>query len=171
MNRPDNFERFARTEEVRGDLKRKSVLGALATGAGGSLDFVLRLGSTLILARLLVPEHFGLVAMVTAITRIAERFATLGLSTATVQAPEITEGQCSNLFWINVAAGGLFAGLLVVFLAILASLSRGGLPPRFRSRLVHSSGWQDSGCRYTAQTILHAIRELTNGDRFDHQVA
>jgi len=121
MSRSDNFERLAATDAVSGDLKRKSVLGALATGAGGALDFVLRLGSTLILARLLVPEHFGLVAMVTAITRIAERFATLGLSTATVQAPEITEGQCSNLFWINVAAGGLFAGLLVVFSPAVAS--------------------------------------------------
>lgn len=121
MSRSDNFERFAATDAVSGDLKRKSVLGALATGAGGAFDFVLRLGSTLILARLLVPEHFGLVAMVTAITRIAERFATLGLSTATVQAPDITDGQCSNLFWINVAAGGLFAGLLVAFSPAIAS--------------------------------------------------
>ena len=86
MSRGDNFERFAATDRVSVDLKRKSVLGALATGAGGALDFVLRLGSTLVLARLPVPEDFGLVAMVTAFTRIAERFATLGLSTATVQA-------------------------------------------------------------------------------------
>jgi PST family polysaccharide transporter len=37
----------------------------------------------------------------------------LGLSTATVQAPKITDGQCSNLFWINVGAGLLFAGTVV----------------------------------------------------------
>ena len=71
MSRSGDFERFAATDSVSADLKRKSVLGALATGAGGAFDFVLRLGSTLILARLLIPEHFGLVAMVTAITRIA----------------------------------------------------------------------------------------------------
>ena len=53
--------------------------------------------------------------MVTAITRIAERFSTLGLSTATVQAPKITHQQCSNLFWINAAVGLVFATLLVLF--------------------------------------------------------
>jgi PST family polysaccharide transporter len=114
VNRSENFARFAGTDGVSGDLKRKSVLGALTTGAGSALDFGLRLGSTLILARLLVPEQFGLVAMVTAVTRIAERFATLGLSTATVQAPKITHGQCSNLFWINVGAGVFFAAMLVL---------------------------------------------------------
>ena len=120
MSRSDRFGRFAATDAVSGDLKRKSVLGALATGAGGGLDLVLRLGSTLILARLLVPEYFGLVAMVTAVTRIAERFATLGLSTATVQAPKITDGQCSNLFWINVGGGAVFAGGLVLLSPAIA---------------------------------------------------
>ena len=91
MSRSDNFERFAATNALSSDLKRRSVLGALVTGAGGASVFVLRLGSTLILLRLLVPEPFGLVAMVTAITRIAERFAALGLFTATVQAPEIND--------------------------------------------------------------------------------
>lgn len=113
MSRSENFARFAETGAVAGDLKRKSVHGALATAAVGGLDFVLRIGSTLILARLLVPEHFGLVAMVTAFTRMAEQFATLGLSTATVQAPKVTHEQCSNLFWVNVAAGLLFALALV----------------------------------------------------------
>lgn len=121
MSRSENFERFAGTEAVSGDLKRKSVLGALVTGAGGAVDFILRLGSTLILARLLVPEHFGLVAMVTAVTRIAERFSTLGLSTATVQAPEITDGQCSNLFWINAGVGVFFGATLVLISPAIAN--------------------------------------------------
>lgn len=114
MSRTDDFERFAGTSDVSGDLKRRSVLGALATGGGQVLDMVLRLGSTLVLARLLVPEQFGLVAMVTAITRIAERFTALGLSAATVQAPEINHAQCSNLFWINSLAGLLFAGAVAL---------------------------------------------------------
>jgi PST family polysaccharide transporter len=114
VSRSENFARFAGTEAASGDLKRKSVLGALTTGASGGVDFVLRLGSTMVLARLLVPEHFGMVAMVTALTSIAARFTTLGLSTATVQAPEITDGQCSNLFWINTGAGALLAAILVL---------------------------------------------------------
>ena len=64
----------------------------------------------MILARPLVPEHFGMVTMVNVFTAIARRFTTLGLSTATAQAPEITDGQCSNLFWINVGAGAFLGG-------------------------------------------------------------
>jgi PST family polysaccharide transporter len=121
MSRSENFERFAGTEAVSGDLKRKSVMGALMTGAGGALDFVLRLASTLILARLLVPEHFGLVAMVTILTRIAESVATLGLSTTTVQTQEINHRQCSNLFWVNAALGVFLAAMLVLFSPVIAS--------------------------------------------------
>jgi hypothetical protein len=64
MNRSERFARFAGTEAVSSDLKRKSVLGTLMTGAGGAADFVIRVASTLILTGLLVPEDFGQVAMV-----------------------------------------------------------------------------------------------------------
>jgi len=63
----------------------------------------------IILARMLMPEHFGLVGMVTAVIIFAERFKDLGLSLATVQQKEITHEQVSALFWINVGIGILTA--------------------------------------------------------------
>lgn len=110
----DKFERLAGTKDVSSNLKSKSIVGAIASGAGGLADFVLRLGSTMVLARLLLPEDFGLLAMAAAVSRIADRFSTLGLSTATVQVSSLTHRQCSNLFWVNVGAGLLFAGALVL---------------------------------------------------------
>lgn len=65
-------------------------------------EFVLRLISITVLARLLLPEHFGLVSMVMIVTSIAEQFRDLGLSTAAVQQKEISHQQISNLFWINL---------------------------------------------------------------------
>jgi O-antigen/teichoic acid export membrane protein len=108
MNRSEKFARFADTDCVRSNLKQSSLRGALFTAAGGGLDFGLRLVSTLILARLLIPEHFGLIGMITAITGFAERLSTMGLSTATIQSVEINYKQCTNLFWINVAGGCTF---------------------------------------------------------------
>ena len=52
-----------------------------------------------IVARLLAPEDFGLVAMVTVVTAVLELFATAGLSAASVQRKTITEAQISTLFW------------------------------------------------------------------------
>lgn len=61
--------------------------------------------STVVLAHMLLPADFGLVAMVTAITGLGQAFADLGLSEATIQHPEIDHHQVSNLFWINVLIG------------------------------------------------------------------
>jgi len=67
--------------------------------------FVIQSISTVVLARLLLPADFGLVAMVTAITGLGQAFSDLGLSEATIQRQEISHHQVSTLFWINVAIG------------------------------------------------------------------
>ncbi len=69
------------------------------------MQFVLQSVSTIVLAHLLTPADFGLVAMVTAITGLGQAFADLGLSEATIQHPEINHDQVSKLFWINVSIG------------------------------------------------------------------
>lgn len=97
--------RFSDTEHVRQNLRKRSVHGVLHLATGQAGEFVLRLVSVSILARLLVPEHFGLIGMVTAITAIAAQVSHLGLSAATVQCKEISHQQVTNLFWINVAFG------------------------------------------------------------------
>jgi PST family polysaccharide transporter len=101
----DRFEQIAGTAAVRDNLKKRSVLGAGYLVIGTIGDFVVRLGSVAVLARLLLPEQFGLLGMVTAVTGIAAIISQLGLSTATVQRSEITHEQVTNLFWINVGFG------------------------------------------------------------------
>lgn len=80
------------------------------------VSFVFRLGSTAILARLLTPADFGLIAMVTAVTGFVEMFKDAGLSIATVQREQISHEQVSTLFWINVA----LSALLMLLTAALA---------------------------------------------------
>jgi PST family polysaccharide transporter len=70
---------------------------------------VLRLISLVVLARLLDPTDFGLVAMVTAITGVYGLFTDAGLSTATIQRQTITDEQISSLFWINMLVGSVLA--------------------------------------------------------------
>ncbi len=106
---PDNFARLSGTEGVRENLKEKSVRAAIFVAASGAFDILLRIVAISILARLISPEHFGLLAMVTALTAFVEGFQYLGLSMATVQRYEVTHGQVSNLFWVNASAGFLFA--------------------------------------------------------------
>jgi PST family polysaccharide transporter len=100
------------TEHLHADLKGRSVRGGVLTVASQSAQFFLTTTSTVVLARLLTPADFGLVAMVTAITGLGQAFADLGLSEATIQREDISHEQVSALFWINVAIG--FALMLIV---------------------------------------------------------
>ena len=58
-----------------------------------------------VLARLLTPADFGLLAMVATFTRLIQLFRDLGLGTVTVQRTDISQEQVSYMFWVNVAAG------------------------------------------------------------------
>lgn len=90
-------------EPVLAELKMKSVRGSTATVAGQAVNLFIRTGSMMILARLLTPFDFGLVAMVNGVTGFVGLFKDAGLSMATVQREKITPAQISTLFWINVA--------------------------------------------------------------------
>jgi len=93
------------------DLKGRAVRGGVARLCGQALAFALRLGFLVVMARLLGPDDFGLVAMVTVVTGIYELFSTGGLSVATVQKHTISDEQITTLFWINVSIGSVL-GLL-----------------------------------------------------------
>jgi len=96
-------DRFFDTEHLKVDLRGRFVQGTAITTLGQAARFVIHTGSTVVLARLLSPKDYGLVAMVTAVTGFIMIFKDLGLSTATVQKAQISHQQISTLFWINVA--------------------------------------------------------------------
>src|SRR4029450_13762332 len=91
------------------DLKQRTAHGAFVSLLAQATNFVLRTGSMMVLARLLIPKDFGLVGMVTAATGILGLLKDAGLSAASVQRASVTRAQTSTLFWINLAVGGLLA--------------------------------------------------------------
>ena len=98
----------------RARLKGAAVNGVAANLAAQLVLFVLRFGYQIAIARLLLPSDFGLVAMITPVIAFVQLFADLGLTQATIQMKEISQGQLSFLFWLNVVAGLLLSGLCVV---------------------------------------------------------
>lgn len=94
------------------DLKQRTVRGGFARLCAQGATFLIRLGSLMVLARLLGPKDFGLVGMVTAFTGVLSLFRDFGLSAAAVQRTTVTEEESSTLFWLNMLVGiliGLFA--------------------------------------------------------------
>src|SRR5690349_8238735 len=92
-----------------GNFKEKTIRGGVAKVGAQATTFLLRLGSLVVLARLLDPKDFGLVGMVTAFTGILNLLRDFGLSAATVQRATVTDEQTSTLFWINNFVGVILA--------------------------------------------------------------
>jgi O-antigen/teichoic acid export membrane protein len=115
------YSKMFETGGVLQDLKGKSIRGGFYSIVAETLTQVIRLGSIVILARLILPEHFGLVSMVMALTIFAERLKHLGLSSATIQHKDITHEQVSTLFWINTGMGLLIAAVIVGLSPVIAS--------------------------------------------------
>src|SRR4029077_19142761 len=98
------------------DLKARAIRGGLAQVCSQGANFGLRIGSLMVLARLLGPKDFGLVSMVTAFTGVLGLFRDFGLSSAAVQRATVTEEQISTLFWINILLGAVL-GLVALAMA------------------------------------------------------
>ena len=118
---PSDKDRHFRTEELSRDLRRHSVRAGAAAVAGQVSSNVLNLAATVILARILTPADYGLVAMVRVVIGFAGMFRDLGLSQAMVQRESIEHKQVSTLFWINLGFG---AAITLVILAAAPLLVR-----------------------------------------------
>lgn len=93
----------------------RAMRGTAVTLAGQWTKFVIQVSSLAVLARLLTPNDYGLVTMVTAIVGIATVFGDFGLSQAAIQARALHRSQKNNLFWLNLGIGtvvGAFVFLL-----------------------------------------------------------
>lgn len=106
---------FFDTEYLKADLKGRSVRGGAVTMGAQWARFCLQMASTVVLARLLTPQDFGLIAMVMVVTGFVTRFKDMGLSLATVQKAEINHAQISTLFWINLL---LSFGMMLIAMAL-----------------------------------------------------
>lgn len=89
------------------DLARTAAHGAWVTLLAQFSRFGLRFGSMMVLARLLTPDEFGLVAMATSIIGVAEIIRDFGLSSAAIQASELNHSERTNLFWVNLLIGAV----------------------------------------------------------------
>src|SRR3989449_440559 len=130
MTKTDRNNHFFDVDLTSANLKEKSIRGGLFTISFQAVESILRIGSIAILARILIPENFGLISMVTAIIAIAERFQDLGLHAATVQKKDITHEQVSKLFWINAITG---FGLTVLISSMSFLIARFFNEPRLIS--------------------------------------
>ncbi|MEM6328872.1 MAG: lipopolysaccharide biosynthesis protein [Planctomycetota bacterium] len=87
---------------------------------GRAASVVITVAATAVLARMLAPEDFGLVAMVAVVTNFARMFVDAGLAAATIQRQSLTRQQATNLFWIATGLGLLIAAAVASLAPVVA---------------------------------------------------
>ena len=124
----------------------------------------------IMLARLLTPSEFGLAAMALVLSGFIVPFADVGLGAALVQRKEITDDDCSTVFWASIGAGVLLTGGLILaapaigsfygnsqVTPLVAVLSTGfiitALGSTHRSLLVRSMNFRSLEVRYVIGSV------------------
>jgi PST family polysaccharide transporter len=112
---------WLRTDHFGQGLSRRSAHGALVTVGARGVKIAVNFAVIAVLARVIAPHDFGLVAMAAVVFAFVDAFRDFGLSQATVQRDQITPGQVSTLFWVNVALGALLAATAAAAAPLIAA--------------------------------------------------
>lgn len=112
---PKNDTTDLRFQPPSGSMGHRFLSGALLTALVQVVRAVVQFASVILLARLLAPADFGIVAMAGPVVGFVTMFTDMGLNQAAVQRATITHSQINALFWVSVA---LSAGIMLILLLI-----------------------------------------------------
>jgi O-antigen/teichoic acid export membrane protein len=105
FNSSGAFRDRANSDNVRQLATRGVGVTLFSGGAGLAIQII----GTVVLARLLTPRDFGVVAMVTTFSLLLTNFGLNGFTEAILQREDINHSLASNLFWINLGGSSLLA--------------------------------------------------------------
>ena len=111
-------------------LKKQVFSGLAWRGSADIAQQVLQIVFTIVLARLLTRGDFGLVAMALIVNRFVKALTSIGFGAAIIQSQEITKGQISAIFYIQLALNTLLTAIVVFGSGFAASFfEEPGLKP------------------------------------------
>ncbi len=113
-------DRYFETTTLQANLNRRSLQSGLIAVAAQPIKLVIGIGGTMVLARLLVPADFGLLAMVNPLLNMVDSLSNLGLETATVQRQELNQEQASAIFWLSLKINVVIIAAMVLAGPLLA---------------------------------------------------
>ena len=105
-------------------LRHKSFSAMLWSFAQRGGQQILRFGISVVLARILTPAEFGMVAMLTIFLVISERLVFAGFGSALVQKTDLQERDCSTVFLFNLGVSLACYGILFASAPAVAAFYR-----------------------------------------------
>ena len=103
-------------------LKQEAIKGVTWSAAQKWGVRIISFCVMLILARLVLPESFGLVAYATVFTAFAQIFVDQGFSDAIVQFPDLKREHLDTAFWVNVLTGTILTIASIAASSLIANI-------------------------------------------------
>ena len=104
-----------------------------------------------VLARLLTPEEFGVVALVTVFVTFFNLLSNFGIGQAVVQNQSLTDDDIQSIFSFSILLGFLLAGLFFLFAPFIASFYN-------ESELIDISKWLAISVLFNSLQIIPKAR-------------
>lgn len=93
------------TDELKNNLKLKTIESIVWSTTSKFVRQLLQFISTIFLSRIILPEEYGILGMLTVLTGFAQILNNMGLPAAIIQKKDIQESQINTLFWTNLILG------------------------------------------------------------------
>jgi PST family polysaccharide transporter len=103
------------------NLKTRTVRSIGWSASAQIAQLLMQVLITAILARLLTPSDFGLIAMVAVFSAFVAVFSNFGLTSAIIQKKEVSDETLSSTFWVNVGLGALLTIALAASAPLVAA--------------------------------------------------
>ena len=113
-----------RDEGSQPSLAARTVEGALWAVSGTGLRVVLQMMVLMVLARLLAPRVFGIVAAARVVVAFARQVSRLGIAQAIVQRPSLSVGHIRAGFYLSLVLSVLLMGAIWALSPLLAAFFR-----------------------------------------------
>lgn len=120
MNGKQRASDYFKDDAHKFDIKKKAVASGGTMIVSRMANTVIQMASTVVLARLLTPEDFGLVTMVTAFSLLLFNVGFNGFTEAIIQKEHLRPQQVSTVFWIGLALSTALAVLFAASSPLLA---------------------------------------------------
>lgn len=135
-------------------MRKKLLSNSLWISLTKITTFVFSFGGSILLARLLDPEIFGIVAMATAVSAVGTKFALIGIRPEVIRLDEEDDeyvSKLSTIFWLNIIITALGSGLLILIVESFGLLSA---PASYIFSTI-VCGWALDNCMLPARAVLH----------------
>ncbi|MCP4353994.1 MAG: lipopolysaccharide biosynthesis protein [Desulfobacterales bacterium] len=99
-------------ENEKDDIASQAKQGILWTVLFDAVQFLIRFGGSIILARILFPEDFGLMAIVSIVLQLARRLTNFGFNMVLIQLKEVKNEHFETVFVTNLFLMGLLVTIL-----------------------------------------------------------